>query len=100
MEGGTIEDWARMHVFIGFDFESIGTKRTIEQIFEERNVQDVVLLNLAKKEADKMVTQRFLHYDEGKKVYVFSKNKEGEYYWQSATSRDRFMNRIRRYLPN
>src|SRR3990172_5127875 len=60
MEGGTIEDWARAHVSIGFSFEPWGTKKTIEHIFDERNVRDDALLDLAKKEADKMVTQRYL----------------------------------------
>ena len=100
MEGGTIEDWARAHVSIGFSFEPWGTKKTIEHIFDERNVRDDALLDLAKKEADKMVTQRYLHHDGDGKVYVFSKDNEGKYSWQPATFRDKLMNRALNFLPN
>jgi len=100
MDGGTIEDWARAHIDIGFFSEPYGTKKTIEQIFQERNVKDNALLDLAKKEADKMVAHRFLHYSLDGEIYVFSKDNEGRYSWQPSTFRDRFMNRTLNLFPN
>lgn len=98
MYGGTEKDFARQHVFLGLGPN--GTKKTIEQIFRERRVNDNNLLVLAKLEADKMVDKRFLHYDSHENVDVFSKDDKGRYSWQPATLKDKVMNYVLNFLPN
>ena len=92
MEGGTMSDLARIQISLSFDFEKKGTKKTIEQIFNERAVGDRVLFPLAKKEANRMVARRFLHHNLDKRIYVFSRDGDGKYSWQPATFTDRILN--------
>ena len=90
IDGGTERDLARAEVDICFTFEPRGTERTIEQIFEKRHTTNPNLRILMQEEADDMVKRRHLLV-EGRKVYVFSKDSQGKYSWQSAS-------RIRDYL--
>ena len=62
-----------------------GTKKTIEQISEEKSIPS--LRKWCQEEADKMVEERFLRVDHDGK-YVFSRDSQARYSWQPATRRD------------
>ena len=98
VEGGTIRDLARESVLITLEFKPRGTKRTIEQILTERNIQEESLRTLCQEEADRMVQVRFLHIEGDGEEYVFSKDSQGNYSWKRATRRDVLRYRLRKFL--
>jgi len=98
IDGGTVKDLARAHVLISLDFEQEGTKKTMEQILAERWVSNQNLRDLVKEEADRMVSIRFLRYDENGNVYVFSKDEQESYSWQPVRLSNIFVNHLKKYL--
>lgn len=98
VEGGTARDMAKAQVSICFSFEPRGTKKTIEQILSERNIQEESLRTLCQEEADSMVKNRLLHTDRDGETYIFSKDPQGNYSWQLATRADVLKYRVRRLL--
>ena len=96
-EGGTIESLAQTHVDLCFSFEPKGTKKSIEDILRERSISNPNVRSLCKQEAEKMVDQRCLLYDnEGK--WVFSKDEQKNYSWEPARIKDRVVNLWKRYF--
>ena len=94
---GTIRDLARESVLINLEFKPRGTKRTIEQILTERNIQEESLRTLCQEEADRMVKKRFL-YIKNRETYIFSRDSRGRYSWQPAPIKDVIKYHLRRLL--
>ena len=97
--GGTMRDLAQTEVDICFSFEPKGTKKTIEQILNQRSPKNPILRKIMGEEADKMVAQKFLSYDENGQVHIFSKDSQGAYSYQPANIINRVMNRLLNFLP-
>lgn len=97
-EGGTIRDLARANVSICFSFEPRRTKKTIEQILNERGITDPNLRQACQEEADRMVEQRVLYIRKDRINYVFSKDDQGTYSLQPATRLDVLRYHLKRLL--
>ena len=97
----SIEDMAQSSVLINFTFEPKGTKRSISDIIKNRNITDNSFKELCGQEADSMVERKFLSIEKTG-TYVFSKDKQGNYFWKEATFGDKianyFINLRSRYL--
>ncbi|MEK6835230.1 MAG: hypothetical protein AABX61_03135 [Nanoarchaeota archaeon] len=95
VEGGTIEDLAENEILISFEFESKGTKKSLAEILEARNLKKDSLGKICQQRADFMIEKRYLHKDKGG-VYVFSKDKDEKYYWKPVSFTDKLMNYIKK----
>ncbi|MEX2017462.1 MAG: hypothetical protein WD876_03235 [Candidatus Pacearchaeota archaeon] len=91
-DGGSIADLARTGIFLTLDPKEKRIGKTIDEIIAERNVTDEKMKRVYKLAANKLAEERFLHYSEEKKVYVFSRDDDGKYSWQHATINDRIAN--------
>lgn len=93
IEGGTTTDIVRYNILSAVKYEPKETRKSIDEIIREMSVsgneKKFYQLN-----ADKLVIQRFLYQDLDKKVYVFSKDKDGKYFFKPATRFDRIINYI------
>ena len=85
--GGTERDMANAEVSICFTFEPRGTKKSLEDIYKQRNTPDNFKPRI-KAEAEDMVAKKFMLV-EGRNLYVFSKDKQEKYFWKPATLADR-----------
>lgn len=99
VDGGTMAYLAQSGVLsdivLSFTFEPKGTKKTLKEIFRDRDITDQYMKSLYQQEADRMVAQRYLlHEKDG--VWVFSKDEQGRYSWEHARYKDRVMNFINR----
>jgi len=92
LQGGNLAQTAILETFRTIP---VGTKKTIEQISEEKSIPS--LREWCREEADKMVEERFLSVSHDGK-YIFSRDSQGNYFWQSATRLEVLKYHLRRFL--
>lgn len=101
IDGGTRADHVfhvRHHIFSAVIYDP-KRRKSIEQILEERGEITDEKKKTYQLEADRMIAQKFLYRDLDKKDYVFSKDKEGKYFFQPATRIDKIINYVFNLWP-
>lgn len=80
--GCSTKDVAETYVLLGIDSVPKGTKLSIDEIFESRNMTDGSLKPFCKLTAESMVHQGFTYQEANGTTYVFSRDTEGKYFWK------------------
>lgn len=99
-EGCTQREFVQIEASMALEFEPKGTKKTIDQILDERTIfrNNPQLRTIGQEELDMMVERRFMSIELDGSKYTFSKDQEGRYSWQPATRLDIIRYHLRRPL--